>query len=563
MKRAFIVFLTVMVAGGLFAQSPGAKPIPQINSPAKDSMFGRIGLPIDDIVNPNQYTGIQFDKWIGYMSFASFSRLTGNTSERGYLGAAAKIGGVYVGVYYGGNFGYGYFSPDYYTKELMGSTDPNGKWLEAGGVKVPGAGWAGPAGSSEYKPFKVFDTVAGSPESQFEVFNKDVSVSKHRNDNRTMVLIGLADMGFRFGYASTHTGYMGKDLAINPGTDSYEYWRDFSIAHGWIIPQFSWGMAKNLLEGGLRPLVTVDWGFARNYQRGVYYNTAGEHIEYSKNYMEPVITAGLNGYNYYKSANGWTFNADADYQLGFRMFNNDYSVPDLSGFSLQTKSIKGFYDPDSVRDIYFNEYSYMSHQIRVWTTMSYGDKDIDLRARFYLPVTLRYESDSPMVLKADGSGDLIHAAGRYNGSYALIFPEKSTSDFTFSPLIELAARCKIIPDRLNLNLGGKFQQAGIGWTDIEYVQYYHPQTPDANRSPNEIIKPDGGNSAEEKEYASFTRHTLKYGDFITEFKAGFTFYFSKNVALDASTGIMRGNDLSLSGTTGLTNFGSIMAIVTF
>jgi hypothetical protein len=279
--------------------------------------------------------------------------------------------------------------------------------------------------------------------------------------------------------------------------------------------------------------------------------------------MEPVFTVALNGYNYHKGDNGWTFSVDGDYQLGFHIYDNKYSFPDISGFGLQTKSLKGFYDPDSTRDIYFNEYSYTSHQIRAWTTMSYGDGNLDLRARFYVPVTILSRSDSPMVLKQDGSGDLIHAAGRYNGSNDLVFPEKSTSDFTFSPFVEMAARYKIIPNRLNINLGGKFQQAGMGWTTTEYTQYYHPDVDSGDTNPNTVVKPDGGNTAEVKEHASFVRHTTKFGDFITEFRMGFTFYFSPNVAMDAATGIMRGNDVSLFGTTGLTNFGSILVMVTF
>ena len=372
-------------------------------------------------------------------------------------------------------------------------------------------------------------------------------------------------MGFRLSLASTLTSYQGQNLAINPGTDSYDYWKDFSVAHGWIIPQLSWGMARNLFAQGIRPIVTVDWGFARNFQRGVYYNTAGEHIEYSKNYMEPVITFVLNGYNFYKSDNGWTFSVDGDYMYTNRIFKNDYSVPDPSGFRLQTKTINGFFDPDTSRDINFNEYNYSSHQIRLWTTFSYGEDNLELRARFYFPVTLRTERDAPMVLKSDGSGDFINAAGRYNQAYALIFPEKDIFDITFSPFIEMAARYKLISGVLNLNLGGKFQQTGIGRTTTSYTQYSHPDASSSGVNPNiNPVKPDGGSIAKEDKDASFTVSTIKYGSFISEFRAGLTWYLSNNIALDAATGIRQGKDLSLTGTTGsLTNFGSILIMAIF
>jgi hypothetical protein len=502
------------------------------------STFGMMGLPVDNIVSPSFYTDVEFDKWIGYVSFASGYGLA-NNSERGYLGTAMKIGPVYAGLYYGGNFGYGYFRPDYYEMDVKGNTNPKG-----------GAGGWSAAAPNDYKKFKVFQMPYNSTEFQFDVFNKDVSnTSEHKNDNRVILLIGLADMGFRLGYASTHTGYKGDDIAIeydndplSTATNEFRYYEKFSIEHGWIVPQFAWGMARNLVPGGIRPSLSIDWGIARNFARYTDYQKTGEMVEYSKNYTEPVITANMNGYNYYEGGNGMTLKADFEYQLTLCLFNNDYSYGPIT--DLQTKSIKGFADRDTT-GYKFTEYEFSSHRITPSTTLSWGQGNLDLKVGIYLPIILTSAKVSPMTVRSpadfSATGDLIH-------STATADPETSAFDFSFAPSIDLAAQYRIIPQKLNLNLGGSFRQQGIGVTTTDYTEY--------------VLS---GGEAVVKENGQYKRTETNRGNFETAFHAGLTILFSEKFALDATTGIRNGRDINVFGTgaDSITNFGSIMAMITF
>jgi hypothetical protein len=502
-----------------------------------------IGLPVDNIVSPGFYNDIQFDKWIGYASFASGYGLA-NNSERGYLGSAVKIGSTYVGVYYGGNFGYGYFRPDFYEMDVKGDTNPKG-----------GAGGWSTDEPDGYKSFKVFQMPYGSTSDfQFDIFDKDVksNESKHRNDNRVMVLVGIADMGFRLGYASTHTSYTGTDVAVEydkdplPSSDPskppvdtpvFYYYKDFSIAHGWIIPSLAWSMARDLTPRGIRPSLSIDWGIAQNYSRYSDYKKDGETVQYSRNYMEPVITANLNGYEYYENS-GLTLSADFVYQLTLGIFNNDYSYGPDTG--IKTNSIKGFVDRDIVsREYILNEYDFSSHLIEPSTSLSWDQGKLSLKAGLYLPVALTSEKDSPMILKADDSGDLEHSTENI---------ERSSFIFSFSPRLDMAAQYRVVPNKFNINIGGCFQQQGIGWTATDYTEY--------TRSGGEVLVKDNG---------QFKRHETNWGNFSTTLRAGFTFFFSENFALDAATGIRSGRDINVFGTgaDSITNFGSIMVMVTF
>jgi hypothetical protein len=524
----------------LFAQSPGFKPMEQIVSPAGLSTSGLIGLPIDDILHPSFYTTVDFDRWIGYVSFASGVGQENSTAERGILGTAMKIGDIYVGLYYGGNFGYGFFEPDFIEMNVRGDMGPKG-------TASGGGGW-NPAAGSELKMFKVFQMPhQSSIFTLYDTFDKDASHSPHDNDNRVMVLLGFNNMGIRLGYASTHTRFSDTDVAIEYDVDPLDptrgpyfyYYRNFDIAHGWIIPSIAFGMAKDLLPNGIRPSISVDWGFARNYNRYEDYRKTGETVQYSMNYMEPVITLNMNGYNYFENENGLTLSADLEYKLTLRIFNNDYSYgPDNNQ---QIKSFNGLVNRIN-GELIFNEYAYTSHQITPSTKLSWTQGNLDMRFGISLPVTITSEKDSPMMMVADGN--LIHD---FNPNRNV---QTSSNTFSVAPRIDLAAQYRAFSDKLNINMGGYFQQTGIGWTSTDYIEY---------------ISQSGGTASAVREGGLYTRHQTNLGNFETAFHAGFTILFSDNFALDATTGIRNGRDINVFGTGAgsITNFGSIMAMVTF
>jgi len=536
-KKIAVFILVIFVSGVLFAQGPGFKPMDQILSPTGLSTLGLIGLPIDDIVHPSYYSTVDFDKWIGFTSFASGLGQENSTAERGILGTAMKIGKTYVGLYYGGNFGYGFFEPFYNELNVRGDMGPKG-------TDVDGGGW-NPSAGAQTKPFKVFMMPHNSSIfTLYDTFDKDAAHSTHDNDNRVIVLVGLANMGFSLGYSSTHTRFIDKDVSIeydvdplNPSsaTPIFYYYEDFAIAHGWQIPSISWGIANDLTPNGIRPSISIDLGFAKNYNRYTDYRKTGETIQYSKNYFEPVVSARMNEYTLLDNDEGLKIVTDAEYRFMMRLFNNDYSYgPDNNQ---QIKSIKGF--ADRVRgEMVFNEYSFSSHRIMPMAKLFWSQDNLLMKAGLFLPITLTMQEDSPMRM-VGAEGELIKD-----------FERDHTSSFSFAiaPRIDLAIQYRVFSDKLNINIGGSFQQSGLGWTSTDYTDYN-----------------SGGGGITSEIANQYKRHQTNMGNFDTAFHAGLTFIFTDNFLLDATTGIRNGRDINVFGTGAgsITNFGSIMAMITF
>ncbi|MCL2880237.1 MAG: hypothetical protein FWF29_08345, partial [Treponema sp.] len=73
-----------------------------ISSPQNTSTAGRFNSDTDNFLSPRNYSGVNFDKWLGLISFSSGQKEY-NYNEMAQLGFAAKFGGVYTAAYYGGN----------------------------------------------------------------------------------------------------------------------------------------------------------------------------------------------------------------------------------------------------------------------------------------------------------------------------------------------------------------------------------------------------------------------------------------------------------------------------
>ena len=473
-----ILILSMIAVSGVFAQR--AEPTGFITSPTSNATAGRFSTNVDDYIATQWYTGddVKFNNWFAFGSFASATRAA--------LGYARNFGGIYVGLYYGGNLFRGYTTNTYTESDSSAGGSPKSIKAYTSGPTISAANW---------------------------------------NDNRFAVLIGVADMGFRLSYASTHDGFKDSDMAIGAN-----YYKNYKSALGWIEPQIQWGMAKSLLAEGIQPSATLDLGFFRNFVRVEQYtagtwNTIGEVVNSSQNYFQPRLALNLGGYTFY-TGSAFTMSADLDYTLTLQIYRNDYSYAANS-----TKTIKGINTGAAL-----SENSSMENNVAPSLKASYtGNDKLGLIAQLYLPFDFLSQKTTGMAIK-NASGDLWK-----NGA------DVSTFTFTVTPTLNLGLQYQILPSKLALNAGGIVQAVTLTTTKTDTAAYA-----------NDV---KGGTSKSRS--TTFTNPAS-----VTSLYAGVSYNLSKNLTFDAVTGVYGTNGANIFGTGGIgggsiTVFGQILASLKF
>jgi len=387
MKKFLVLAVLILASAAVvFAQA-----MPGWESPQSAATQGRYRSAADNFIRPDAHTGVSFDKFYAMTSFAN--------PGRAQLGYAAKIGGLYLGLAYGGSFWAGY-TPLNYTEDK--------------------ASW--PGGSD--KTFKTYDSIdfgSGTPE------------------NRFAILLGGGDMGFRFTFSSV--GHELISLKDDFAVASSGYYKSYEAERGAITPQLAWSMTKGLTGNGIQPWATLDLGFVKNYSKAEIYDNTGKsngvNVRYSANYVEPKLSLGLGGLIVYKNDSNFRVTADLDYDLLLRLYENEYSYVDSSG-DYKTKKIKGDFNGTT-----FTEKTYHDHLITPSLAAQWSGGPLAVRLKLNLGVPLTGAENTVVTLKTDGSGDFA------DGS-------KKASSFTvgFNPNLRLAAQWKIHP-KFTLNAGGR------------------------------------------------------------------------------------------------------------
>jgi hypothetical protein len=446
--KRFIVFkaLILISAAVVFAQleMPGTS-----GSPTSHSTSGLFGSDADAFIDPSAFTGVTFDKFYSMVSYGDIG------SSRAEFGFATKIGGMYVAAAYGGSFWAGYTELSY--------TETTGNW------------------NGEEKKFKIYDIDLDDP---FD--------GSGTPENRIGILVGLADMGFRFTFSSVgHEWISFKDVYIGLGVQAKSY----NVDRGYINPQLAWAMTKPLTEKGIQPYAVLDLEFHRDSVKYEDVNApySGINVIRSANYFVPALAVGLGGYTVYKSDGNFELSADFEYQIGFGIFSNDYSYVD--GGSWKTKTINGTNDGANLQEVFIN-----AHIIKPSFTGSWSGGPLGLKFQLSLPVEISGTTTRP-IYDYDNDGKLV----RYS--------KITTSSIGFNPVLALGMQWQILPDKLTMNAGGELRVSG---GSIETTKY------------------DGSGLKEvEDTKGSFTSGNLS---------VGFTFNPTANLSFDVCTGISLGND---------------------
>jgi len=502
MKKNIVmaVLFTAMAGGGLFAQAiPGG-----FVSPQSSATQNRLRSAADDFIRPDSYSGVAFERWYGLASFAGTNTAT--------LGYATKVGGekpVYIGAFYSGSF--------WANAQSFTSTERNIPWLDTE-KKVP-----------------VYDSLP--------VYSKSPS-------NQFAVLIGVADMGFRLSYRTTHQFFKEDNFAVPDDPNNitaYDYYDSYSTEKGLISPQIAWSMAKNLTGNGVKPWATFDLGFNRNYTKEAQYYPAisggmvtTERIDVSQNYVAPELNIGLGGYTF-ANKNNWRTSADIEYRLQIRAYDNEYNYTDENGNN-KIKKIKGTYDGPTGE---INEESFNGHRVRPSISTQWNGDKLRLRAKFDLNLIFENTVKNPMAIKL-GANNVPLTGGEivYNGETAKIF------DFQLNPDLQLAAQWQVA-SRLFLNMGGRINLVALSAKITEGKEC------------------ENGEAIENGEYKTTK---ITYGDTHNHLTLGVTLNATDNLSVEAVTGLTYSsnapkptNSLNLFNTseTGPFNFGSILVALKF
>ena len=480
-KVFIVVLLLTMQAAGTWAQNlPGNI----WSSPQSTTTEGRYRSNADNFIRPDQYTGVSFNKWFGVVSFLWNAN---DLSAIATAGFAAKANNLYLGAFYSGN---------------MWAGAPSNNYIEEEPATIPAGGATG----------KVYN-----------VYN-NISVATNPVNN-VAVLIGAADMGFRLTYRTNYQSF--NESNIVTGNQLYD---SYQTERGYIAPQVAWAMAKDLTKNGIRPYLTVDMVFDRDYQKTKTAGAdsagiTGEYISRSSNHIDPSFAAGLGGYTFY-SKDGFRLSADLDYVLTLNIYDNEYSYVENGAY--KTGKIKGTFSPATIS---FVEKSFMSNLVTPSVSGQWSKDRLALRFKLNLPLTFENREESLMDL--DGS--------------KLVYQGASNTAFTFvfRPDLRLALQYKIVPDRLTLNAGARIQATAITLGTIDEKNYNNGAKINSRKI-----------------------HQDSYGSgFVSRFSIGPAFNFTENAWVEATSGISNvyGNSgtIEIFAPSGLFSFGSIMVALKF
>ncbi|MCL2880238.1 MAG: hypothetical protein FWF29_08350 [Treponema sp.] len=471
-----VICLALISLGNLYA-SPNFMVSPQWEASA-----GQFWGDADQFMDPRGYVTVEFDKWFGAVSFYGNHQDFSQTAMA-QLGFATRFGGIYTGVYYNGN---AWNMPQYSYSESQ-----------------EGAGFF--ASTKMMKSFTVLPEIN----------------TTYRLHNEAAVLIGVADMGFRLSYVSTHRiRNLSEDFKAGD-----DYYRSFRDEYGSINPELAWGMAKDLIDGkGLKPHVYIDTNFFRDFQALEQYKagggTYGNQINNSQNYFTLGLTASTGNFSLVKK-DSFDFGCNLWYVMNLQMYNNEYPYQDAAGTYHAGKNLKGTYDGTSITGRSMN-----THTITPYLYSNWSGEKLSLSAEFSLGFGFGNAKDTAMALKAgsETQGILVKEGA-----------DNNTSGFSFSPVLNAGMQWAIISDKLFLNAG-----AGVGFgymvfTTVKTVNY------DQGAKDNSI--PDS---------TTFTRNFYPAS---TTLSAGITFNPVKNLGLQAMCGIDSGtNYISIFDTTAARGF---------
>ena len=354
MSKSFKAAAAIAVAAMFLAAPVFAQPSFGPSSPTGTATADVFTTDVEDSMDVHYYSGVEFDKWAGFVG------IDGGLPSLGY---ATRFGDIYLGTWYNGNI-------------------------------------AGTNGSVEHKVvsnYSLSSQLLTGKETTLTYSSKSTD-----SDNHLSVLLGVAGMGIKVGFAEKLTVWGNPDNArvitqdangVNKTYADDYIADDYSRVNGYMAPYLQWGMS---LEAG-DLVINPKFGFAFGIVRDTnILNTKGNEVWDNTDPSDPVlvgyeydtINGNLVGTERTNSVNGkandylaprFTVGAGIDlssgatigieYGLGFDIYNNSY---DGSGFK---GSVPGTVSWEE-NDYHGGAYTTIVRNMATTTTTTNGTLDI-------------------------------------------------------------------------------------------------------------------------------------------------------------------------------------------
>lgn len=481
MKKLVVIAVMMAVLAGI-AYAQGAPSGWWTDSPQSTATQGRYRSNADNFIRPDAFTGVSFEKYFAMASFAN--------SSNAQIGYATKLGNTYTALAYSGNF--------WATNRTLNYIEAETDWFNSSKKTIP--------------------------------FYDELPILGNNAINNVHLLIGLADMGFRFSFRSTQQSFSENDFYVDSLSVLY---KNYEEKNGQIAPHIAWSLTKDLTPNGIKPYVFVTLAFNNNYSKfEVYKNdgtTDGTQVGKSQNNFTPTFEIGLGGYNLYRTEGGFRLSADVTYNLQIISYNNDYHYMNSSG-KYEIASIKGLNAGT------LTENSQTQHIIEPTLAGQWSGGPLALRLQLRMPITIRNTEKAPMIFDSasPNTGILVKDGEVENISY-----------FGFAPQLRLATQWKIVP-KLTLNAGGRITLTTLSTTTVKYQEYDNGKKVETNGFYKEITKSFGAPN-----------------NLTNNLTVGVSFFPTDNMTFEAACGVGTNNAISVFSDTGLFNFTSLLVSLKF
>jgi len=492
-KLIVIAVLFLLAVTGAFAQ-------------AGDITDGMFGLPGENYMEVQWYPDAGFEKFYIQAGF------TGKAD----LGFATKIGGLYIGVSYTGGLFHQYDWGGYEESvTIFRGTDKKIKQYT-----IP-EGWA----------------------DKTWLKNNPNPV-----DHNFGILIGIADMGFRFDFSSDYQIFeMKEDVIV--GGDQY---KSYKSEYGTLTPSITWGMAKDLTPNGIRPAIQLSFGFHVDQSQNERYDVTSPYAsrsyignalgnEGTDNYTDLGLAINLGGYtimarkNVFTKENEFSFSVDLDYSLNSKLYGKNKRTYSYLNRNANIEE-EGRFSSSGGFDGFDTKIENGTHVIEPSLQVQWDSDKIGLGAKLHLPVTI--ESDKYTYNKLNISNSKLSYSLEKQGT-------EETISVEFAPSLNLGGVYRLVPSKFHINMGAEI---GLSSAKSETVKSHVDAT---NTDSTKVT------------------NTTKGTD--SNFTIGVSFFLTRNVILDAYTGVQKANEFNFFGTgkssdteTGsVTYFGGILLMLSF
>jgi len=496
-----------------------------------DYMFG---LPGENFMEPQWYVYSGFEKFYIQAGF--------DNPSLAKLGFATKTSDLYIGVSYEGG--------------LFNQIDVGGYTESTISVPTP------PALPGSISPFE------GKKIKTYGTPNLD---SKGKRPNHSIgVLVGIQDMGIKL---TVDTNYQIFDLKEDSIVGGNNY-KSYKAEYGDVSPSLKFGMAKDLTEQGIRPSAELVFSFHTDSIQSDYYegnldtNTGiksyitheaieGFATQGTDNFAIIGVKLNLGEYTIYSKDN-FTFSADFDYAFSATIYGENkytYNAPNPTTGATDIKTFKEKGGFDDTNGVFHNGISVMVHGIEPSVKVTWDSEKVGLGAKLHLPILITdgKETTNDIDINTDKTSPAY-------GTYTL-YPTSTTkaTTFHFLPELKLGGVYRLVPNKFNINMGATIGLSAVGVTTEEETD----ERQLTNKADPTSVNLDKGKST--------TTVTPVSAGTSSSFSIGVSLFLTKNVILDAKTGVENANSFNVFGTGhsffasegSLTHFCSLLLMLSF